>query len=230
MPEKLTREILLSLIDQTNLNQLAPRAEVEAFAREAVAQRFFAICVYPTMIPIVKPILAGSATKLATVISFPLGMGTAAGKRVETEDALLLGVDEIDVVINVAAARENDFAYIEKEIAEVRRAAGRFLLKTIIEISQLTEAQIVGAALAAEAAGSDIVKTSTGFKGIPDMRATTGADIALIRGVLKPQTGIKASGGIRTLAESIAVYEAGATRIGTSSGVKIMQEFDAGQG
>ncbi len=230
MPEKLTREILLSLIDQTNLNQLAPRAEVEAFTREAVAQRFFAICVYPTMIPVVKPILAGSATKLATVISFPLGMGTPAGKRVETEDALSLGVDEIDVVINVAAARENDFAYIEKEITEVRRASSQFLLKTIIEISQLTEAQIVGAARAAEAAGSDIVKTSTGFKGIPDMRATTGADIALIRSVLKPETGIKASGGIRTLAESIAVYEAGATRIGTSSGVKIMQEFDSQQG
>lgn len=227
MTVNIPRETLLSLIDQTNLNQLASLDEIEAFTREAVAAKFFAICVYPTMIPVVRPLLSGCKTRLATVISFPLGMGTPTGKRAEAEDALALGVDEIDVVINVAAALEDDFFYIEKEISEVRKAGGDFLLKTIIEISQLSEAQIVGAAKAAEAAGSDIVKTSTGFKGIPNMRATTAADIALIRSVLRRDTGIKASGGIRTLAESLAVYEAGATRIGTSSGVKIMQEYDA---
>jgi deoxyribose-phosphate aldolase len=213
---------LKQVIDNTNLTMGATRAEVEAFVKDSVQHGFFSVCVFPNMIPTARKLTAGTATKIAAVVSFPLGGDTPDVKRSEALNCIELGADEIDMVIDVSHARSGNFDAIESEVRSVKQALGPdHILKTIIEVPLLTREQVIGTALAAERGGADIVKTSTGFKGLK-LRATTPEDIQLLRSVLKPKTGIKASGGVSTLEKSIAVLDAGATRIGTSSGIAIL--------
>ncbi len=213
---------LKQVIDNTNLTMGATRKEVEEFVAASVKRGFFSVCVFPNMVSIARRVTAGTKTKVAAVVSFPLGGDTPEVKRYEALNCIELGADEIDMVINVAEARAGHFDAITAEVRTVKEALGPgYILKTIIEVPLLTPEQVVGAALAAEKGGADIVKTSTGFKGLK-LRATTADDIRLLRSVLKPHTGIKASGGVSNLEKTLAVLDAGATRIGTSSGVAIL--------
>ena len=213
---------LKQVIDNTNLTMGATRKEVEDFVKASVKREFFSVCVFPNMVSVARRLTAGTKTKVAAVVSFPLGADTADVKRYEAKNCIELGADEIDMVINVAHARSGKFDAITEEVRAVKEAIGsEHILKTIIEVPLLTKDQVVGAAVAAEKGGADIVKTSTGFKGLK-LRATTPEDIQLLRSVLKKATGIKASGGVSNLEKSLAVLDAGATRIGTSSGVAIL--------
>jgi len=213
---------LKQVIDNTNLTLGATRKEVEDFIKESVKRGFFCVCVFPNMVSVARKLTAGSSTKVAAVVSFPLGADTPEVKRFEALNCVELGANEIDMVINVAQARSGNFDAIEAEVRIVKQALGPdHILKTIIEVPLLSREQVVGVALAAQKGGADIVKTSTGFKGLK-LRATTPEDVQLLRSVLNPGTGIKASGGISNLEKSLAVLEAGATRIGTSSGVAIL--------
>lgn len=218
---------LAAYIDQTHLGLGTAEDEVAAFLREAVQLGFYAVCVLPNMVPLAERLTRGSATKVAAVVSFPLGADVPSIKAAEARSLVDLGADEIDMVISVSAARDGRGDEIESEVATVRQSLrGGQLLKTIIEMPLLTEEQAVAAALAAERGGAHIVKTSTGFKGLK-LRATTAEDIRLLRSVLKPETGIKAAGGVRTTADAMAMIEAGATRLGASSGVAILAGFVA---
>jgi deoxyribose-phosphate aldolase len=220
-----THDDLAAVIDQTQLGLGVTRTEMAAFVASAVEHRFGCVCILPNMVAIARRITAGSRTKVATVISFPLGADVPNVKRAETRDAVERGADEIDLVIDVAAARMGDADAIEREVSAVRGVLpDGILLKTIIEMPLLTAEQAVAAALAAERGGAHIVKTSTGFKGL-NIRGTTADDVRLLRSVLRPGTGIKAAGGVSSWPLVAAVLDAGATRIGTSSGVAIIEQF-----
>ncbi|MGA9776260.1 MAG: deoxyribose-phosphate aldolase [Candidatus Dormiibacterota bacterium] len=215
---------LARLIDQTNLNLGATRRQIQEFCEEALPLGFAALCVLPNMVPVASRATAGSATVVAACISFPLGMDLASTKTYEAREAQEMGAGEIDMVIHTGRARAADTSYIAREVGTVRRAVpSPHLLKVIIEMPLLSSEQARLAALAAEEGGADLVKTSTGFKPLK-IRATTVADVLLLRAALGPSTGIKAAGGIRSLVELEAMVEAGATRIGTSSGIAIVEE------
>lgn len=220
-----TRVELAAYIDQTNLGLGTTEEEMTAFVTEAVASGFRAVCVLPNMLPLARRLTQGTSTRAAAVVSFPLGADAPSVKAAEARALADRGADEIDMVVSVWAAREGDLDVISREVAAVREVLrlGQ-VLKTIIETPLLTEPQAVSAALTAEASGADIVKTSTGFKGLK-LRATTTDDVRALRGALRPRTGIKASGGVRTTDDALAMIAAGATRIGTSSGVAILAGF-----
>jgi deoxyribose-phosphate aldolase len=220
-----TREHLAAVIDQTQLRLGACRAETAAFVTQAIESGFGAVCVLPNAIGIARRLTAGTHTRVVTVISFPLGADVPEVKRAEAVDGLERGADEIDMVIDVGAARAADAAAITRDVAAVREAlpAGT-VLKAIIEMPLLTDEQAVLAARAAERGGAHFVKTSTGFKELA-IRATLPRDVRLLRGVLRPETGIKAAGGISSWKQASAMLEAGATRIGTSSGRAILDEY-----
>ncbi len=222
-----TRDALAAVIDQTQLGLGVTRAEMAAFVAKAVEHRFGCVCILPNMVALARRITAGSRTKVATVISFPLGADVPGVKRAEARDAVERGADEIDMVIDVATARMGEAGAIEREVAAVRAVlADGVLLKVIIEMPLLTSEQAVAAALAAERGGAHIVKTSTGFKGL-NIRATTADDVRLLRSVLQPGTGIKAAGGISSWPLAAAVLDAGATRVGASSGIAMLDQFAA---
>ena len=161
---------------------------------------------------------------VCTVIGFPLGANTIEVKMLETLDAVKNGADEIDMVINIAKAKENDYAYLEREIKAVVSAAGGRTVKVILETCYLTDEEIAASCLAAKAAKANFVKTSTGF----GTGGATVEHIRLMRETVGPEMGVKASGGVRNLSEAKAMIEAGATRIGASSGVQIMKEIETG--
>ena len=165
-----------------------------------------------------KKELAGSDVLVCTVIGFPLGAMTTEAKVFEASDAIKKGADEVDMVINISRLKANDDNYVENEIREIKKACGNHTLKVIIECCLLTDEEKVRACKLAKAAGADFVKTSTGFS----IHGATVADVKLMRETVGPQMGVKAAGGVRTHEELLEMVEAGATRIGTSSGVKLM--------
>ena len=222
-----TRAELAGYIDQIKLDLGATREELEAFAREAVDRGFFAVCVPPNMVPIARRIAAASSTRVAAVVSFPLGADVGTVKAAEARSVCDMGADEVDMVINIAAARSADVDLIAEEVAAVRRALETYgsTLKAIIETPLLTHDQMIGAALAAERGGAAIVSTSTDFKGLK-LRGTTAEDVRGLRDVLRAETGIEARGGVQTTDDAIAVLKAGATRVGTGNGVGILEGLD----
>jgi deoxyribose-phosphate aldolase len=216
---------LASVIDQTNLTLGCTRDEIAAFSEEALVYRFHSVCVLANMVPYARRVVAGTATAVAACVSFPLGMDMAGTKAFEAREAQEMGATEIDMVIHTGRARALDSGYLASEVAAVRAVMpSRHVLKVIIEMPLLDREQAIAAARAAESGGADLVKTSTGFKGLK-IRATLPEDVALLRSVLRPETGIKAAGGIRSLDDLEALVELGATRIGTSSGVAIMEAY-----
>jgi deoxyribose-phosphate aldolase len=220
-----TRAELAAVIDQTQLGLGVPKVAMEAFVTKAIEYGFGYVCVLPNAVSVARNLAAGTRTKVVAVISFPLGMDVPYVKRAEARDAVDRGAEEIDMVIDVAAARMGDADAIVREVAAVREILPEGnVLKTIIEMPLLTPDQAVAAARAAERGGAHIVKTSTGFKGL-HIRGTSPDDVRLLRSVLKPETGIKAAGGVSSWKQVSAVLEAGATRIGTSSGIAIVDEF-----
>lgn len=207
------------LIDHTLLKAFSTEEEIKKLCDEAKTYDFMSVCVNPTNIAFAKKQLEGSDVLVCTVIGFPLGANTSEVKVVETLDAIANGADEIDMVINVGQAKMHNYEYVQEEIRMVVSAAAGKTVKVIIETCYLTDEEKVECCKAAKAAGATFVKTSTGF----GPAGATKEDIALMRETVGPEMGVKAAGGVRNLDDLVAMVENGATRIGTSGGVAIMQ-------
>ncbi|ASN19483.1 deoxyribose-phosphate aldolase [Arthrobacter sp. YN] len=212
---------IASYIDHTLLKPEASETDVLKVCAEAIEYRFKSVCVNPVWVKTVTKALKGSGVLTCSVIGFPLGATPSDVKSFEARGAVLDGADEIDMVINMASARANDKGALVDDIKAVAETvhAGEAILKVIIETSMLTDEQKVIACEAAVEAGADFVKTSTGFNG----GGATAEDVALMRKTVGPDLGVKASGGVRSLADAQAMIAAGATRIGASSGIAIVK-------
>ncbi|WP_120522804.1 deoxyribose-phosphate aldolase [Arthrobacter celericrescens] len=212
---------IASYIDHTLLKPEASEAEVRQVCAEAVEYGFKSVCVNPIWVKTVSKALKGSGVLTCAVVGFPLGATPSDVKAFEARGAVLDGADEIDMVIDIAAARADDKGTLVDDITAVAEAvhAGEAILKVIIETALLSDTQKVLACEAAVEAGADFVKTSTGFNG----GGATVEDVALMRRTVGPELGVKASGGVRSLADAQAMIAAGATRIGASSGIAIVK-------
>ena len=207
-----------AMIDHTLLKQDATKAQIEQICAEAKEYKFASVCVNPTWIETAAALLNGTGVDVCTVIGFPLGTSTTAVKSFETRDAIEKGATEIDMVINVGELKDGNFDYVQQDIQAVVDAANGTLVKVIIETCLLTDEEKVKACELSVAAGANFVKTSTGFS----TGGATPEDIALMRKTVGPDLGVKASGGVRSLEDMKAMIANGATRIGASSGVAIM--------
>jgi deoxyribose-phosphate aldolase len=211
-----------ALIDHTLLKAEATRSDIERICGEALQYRFASVCVNSVFVKQVSEALRNSPVKTCVVAGFPLGANLPAVKLDEARVALEQGAQEIDMVIHIGALKAGDDAAVRSGIESLSRVVHehRAILKVIIETALLSEEEKVRACRAARDARADFVKTSTGFS---TSGATVG-DVALMRREVGREMGVKASGGVRTLDDLLAMVEAGATRIGTSNGVKIMEE------
>ena len=210
------------LIDHTLLKPDATASDIDQLCREAAEWKFATVCVNPAWVAHAAGRLRGSGVGVCSVVGFPLGATTADVKGYETQRAIFDGAREIDMVINVGALKSGDLRVVERDIAAVTgpcRSCGA-LSKVIIEAALLTEDEKVTACTLAKAAGADYVKTSTGF----GPGGATAADVALMRRVVGADMGVKAAGGVRDLEGMKAMIAAGATRVGASAGVKIVQQ------
>lgn len=213
--------ILAKMIDHTLLKPDATQEQIAQLCFEARKHGFASVCINPTWVALCAKLLEGSPVKVCTVIGFPLGATSPEVKAFETQVALDHGATEIDMVINVGALKARDLELVAKDIRGVVTAAhaGGAIVKVIIEAILLTDEEKTIACLLSKEAGADYVKTSTGF-------ASGGAtvhDVALMRRVVGPEMGVKAAGGVRTYEDAENMIKAGATRIGASAGVKIIQ-------
>ena len=215
----LTREELASYIDHTLLKPEASREQIRAVCNEAKQYHFASVCVNPCWIPLIAEELKGSGVSVCCVIGFPLGASLSSVKAFEAREAVAAGAQEIDMVVNIGAVKSGDWELVKEDIAAVNAAKGTAKLKVIIETCLLTDEEKVRVCQIAKEVGADFVKTSTGF-------STGGAtvhDVELMRKTVGPEMGVKASGGVRTLADALAMIEAGASRLGASAGVKIIE-------
>ncbi|ARJ37752.1 2-deoxyribose-5-phosphate aldolase [Sporosarcina ureae] len=207
------------MIDHTLLKADATKDQVAALIQEAKDYQFKSVCLNPGWVSYAAEQLKGTDVLVCTVIGFPLGASTSAVKAFETKDAVANGAGEIDMVINIGALKDRNDEWVESDIRAVVEAANGTLVKVIIETCLLTDEEIVRACELSVKAGADFVKTSTGF-------STGGAtihDVALMRKTVGPNVGVKASGGVRSGEDFDALVEAGATRIGASSGISIVK-------
>jgi deoxyribose-phosphate aldolase len=211
-----------ALIDHTLLKPDATRQEIDELCREAAQFGFATVCVNPTWVAHAARRLLGTSTGVCSVVGFPLGATTADVKAYETRRAIFDGAREIDMVINIGALKSGDVRTVERDIEAVAascRECGA-LSKVIIEAALLSDDEKITACTLAKAAGADYVKTSTGF----GPGGATAADVALMRRVVGAEMGVKAAGGVRDLDSLKAMVAAGATRVGASAGVKIVQQ------
>lgn len=206
-------------IDHTLLKPDANKEQIKKIIEEAKEYDFASVCVNPTWVKFASEQLNDSDVKVCTVIGFPLGATTPEVKAFETRDAISNGADEIDMVINIGALKSGNLELLEQDIRAVVEASGEHLVKVIIETCLLTDQEKVQACQISQKAGAGYVKTSTGFS----TGGATVADVALMRKTVGPDMGVKASGGARSYEDAQAFIEAGATRIGASSGVAIMK-------
>ena len=213
-----------NMIDHTILKAFATTEDVKAICKEAKEHNFFSVCINPTHIELVKKELEGSNVKVCTVIGFPLGANTPEVKAFETKDAIAKGADEVDMVINIGALKDKNYDLVLRDIKAVVDAADKkALVKVIIETCYLTDEEKKIACELSVKAGTDFVKTSTGF----GTGGSTPQDIKLMRDVVGREIGVKASGGVRNLNDAKAVINAGASRIGASASVAIVKGQDA---
>ncbi len=210
---------LAKLIDHTLLKPAATQAQIEHLCGEARTYGFASVCVNPVWVKCAKKLLKGSGVKVCTVIGFPLGANTPTVKAFEAQQAVKDGADELDMVLSIGALKSGNSAAVLKDIRAVRNACPGKILKVILETCELTDAEKVTACQLAAKAGADYVKTSTGFSS----GGATVKDVALLRQSIPPTMQVKASGGVRTLADLKKMTSAGATRIGTSGGVRIIE-------
>lgn len=212
---------LAKYFDHTVLKADTPLSVIEQTCSEARIHGFYSVCVNPHYVAVVKNLLSGSDVKVTAVVGFPLGASTSASKAFEAQDAICNGADEIDMVLNIAALKNGEQAVVRADIAAVRAQIPEpKVLKVIIETCLLTDAEKEAACRLSVEAGADFVKTSTGFS----TGGATVEDIQLMRRVVGPKIGVKASGGVRTKEQVLALIEAGATRIGASASVQIVQD------
>ena len=207
-------------IDHTLLKPDATKAQILKLCDEAKTYGFASVCVNPSRIALAAEALKGTDVTPCCVVGFPLGAIPSESKAAETAVAVKNGAREIDMVIDIGRAKDGDWGYVEADIAAVKAACGPAKLKVIIETCLLTDDEKVQACLAAKRANADFVKTSTGFS----KAGATVADVRLMRQTVGPDMGVKAAGGIHNRAEALAMLEAGATRIGASSGIAIVSE------
>ena len=208
------------LIDHTALKPNPNKESILKLIAEAKTYDFASVCVNPCWVALAHQELKNTDIKVCTVIGFPLGANTTEVKVFETKDAIEKGAQEIDMVINIAMLKDKEYDYVENEIHQIVEAAkDKAIVKIIIETCLLTDEEKIKACELSQKAGADFVKTSTGF-------STGGAtvhDIALMRKTVGAEMGVKASGGVHTHEEALAMVEAGATRIGASAGVKLLK-------
>ena len=205
-------------IDNTILKADATIEDIKRLCEESKIYDFKSVCINPCFIKAAKEFLKGSDVLICTVIGFPLGSMTTEAKVFEAMDAVKKGADEVDMVINISMLKDKQYDYVKTEIEQIKGAVGKKVLKVIIECCLLTDEEKVIACKLAKEAGADFVKTSTGFS----KWGATKEDIKLMRETVGPVMGVKAAGGVRTHEEMLEMIENGATRIGTSSGAKLM--------
>ncbi len=213
---------LAGLIDHTLLRPEATRAQIDQLCNEAVLMGFATVCVNPAWVPLAAERLRGSPVKVATVAGFPFGATLTSAKRAEAQAAILAGADEIDMVMNVGAMKSGDLERVESDIRGVVEVCHerRALVKVILENAFLSPQEKVAACQIVKRAGADFVKTSTGF----GPSGATVEDVRLMRQTVGAEMGVKAAGGIRTLADALRMLEAGATRLGASASVSMLAE------
>ena len=211
-----TRRDIARMIDHTLLRPEATGAQVAALVAQGAELGVFSVCVSPNQLPVRVP----DGLAVTTVCGFPSGAHTSAVKAAEAAGAVARGADEIDMVVDLKLVKEHDFDAVEADIRAVERAVGEGVLKVIIESAALSDEEIVACCRAAQSAGADFVKTSTGFH--PAGGASTHA-VALMRATVGERLGVKASGGIRTAADALAMVEAGANRLGLSASAAVLE-------
>lgn len=215
---------IAKMIDHTILKAFATKEDVKVLCKEAKEYNFFSVCINPANIELAKKELEGSDVKVCTVIGFPLGANTSEVKAFETKDAIKKGADEVDMVINIGALKDKDYDYVLNDIKAVVDAADKkALVKVIIETCYLTDEEKKIACELSVKAGADFVKTSTGF----GTGGSTPEDIKLMREIVGPNIGVKASGGVRNQEDAKAVIKAGCSRIGASASVAIAKGEDS---
>ena len=218
-----TKKNVAGMIDHTLLKADATEAQIAKLCQEAKEHGFASVCVNPGYVPEAAEALKGTDVRVCTVIGFPLGATSSEAKAAETADAIAKGAAEVDMVVNVGRIKSGNWDYVRSDIAAVVNAArGRALTKVIIETCLLTDDEKIRVCETAKDAGADFVKTSTGFS----TGGATAADIALMRKTVGPDMGVKASGGIHSTEEAIALIEAGASRIGASAGIAIISGLE----
>jgi len=222
------RATLVSSIDQTLLDPTVGFGQGAAWIERNACLGFASLCVSPFLVAVAAQKLAGTATKVCSVCAFPLGYANTETKVSEAMQLVDLGCAEVDMVMNFAALLEGEIAFVHDDIAAVREAVreasnGTAILKVILETGQLTPELVSQGSMIAVSAGADFVKTSTGF----GPRGASVDDVRIMRQAVGPDVGVKAAGGIRDLATAMAMFDAGATRIGASAGDRIMAAFDA---
>lgn len=236
----MTKKEIASYIDHTLLSPTATVEQIIQLCQEAKRYEFASVCINPVYVGVALSQLINSSVKVCTVIGFPLGANVSQDKAMEARRAVKNGADEIDMVINIGAAKDGRFSEVSKDIACVVRGAKKMgeregrkiIVKTILETCYLSDYEIQTCCLCAKNAGADYVKTSTGFaspKGIDGKPLSNGASVhhvKLMRETVGSTMGVKASGGIRSARLAIDLLEAGANRLGTSSGVGIVQNWD----
>jgi deoxyribose-phosphate aldolase len=218
---KITRQQLAGMIDHSLLRPNATREELKKLCQEAMAYEFKAVCVNPIHVAEAAQILTGTQILVCSVVGFPFGTHSPKTKAFETEEAVRLGAKEIDMVIRVSSLKEGRDQEVVEDIRSVVQAAGGYLVKVILETCYLTDEEKIRACKLSVGAGASFVKTSTGF-------AEGGAkveDVRLMRKIVGKEFGVKAAGGIRTLADASKMIEAGANRLGTSGSVAIIKEL-----
>jgi deoxyribose-phosphate aldolase len=216
------KQNIAKLIDHSLLRPDVTAQEIVKLCEEAVKFGFYSVCLQPSFVRKAKELLAKTKIKITTVVGFPLGMTFSEVKIYEAMEAVLHGADELDIVMNLGFAKSNDWGKVKKDVSDIITATPEAVHKVIIETCYLTDDEKKKASLMVMNAGANYIKTSTGF-------ATAGAvvkDVEIITSITKREIGIKAAGGIKTLEDLTAFIDAGATRIGTSSGVAIMEEVD----
>jgi len=216
----MNKQELAKLIDHTLLKPDAKEVDIKKLCEEAIKYKFYSVCINPCYIELAKNFLKNSDIKICTVISFPLGASTTTIKIIEALEAVKIGADEIDMVMNIGMFKSKKYDYIYEEISSIKKIIKDKILKVIIETAILNDEEKIKASEIVKKSGADFVKTSTGFS----QGGATKEDILLIRKVVGDNFGIKASGGIKSYEQAIELINAGATRIGSSSSVKIIGE------
>lgn len=212
-------------IDHTLLKANATAVQIEQLCKEAKEMEFKTVCVNPSWIKVCKEHLEGSLVGVCCVVGFPLGAMTTASKAFEAHNAIEEGADEVDMVLNIGRLKDRDLAYVIQDIREVKKECGQHILKVILETCLLSDEEKEMACRACVEAGADFVKTSTGFS----TAGATIADVKLMKKAVQGKCLVKAAGGVKSYADLVAMIEAGADRIGTSSGVALLSNQIADQ-
>lgn len=213
-------------IDHTLLSAQASREEIEALCKDALRHRFFSVCVNSGNVRLAASYLQGGETKVCAVVGFPLGAASPGAKAFEAREAVRCGASEIDMVMNIGALRSHDYALVTEDIRKVVQAVPGKVVKVILETGMLDQTQKTIACALSKVAGATFVKTSTGF----GPGGATAEDIALMRSIVGPELGVKASGGVRNYSDAVAMMKAGANRIGASKSVAIVTNSAASGG